>query len=85
VAYYSSGEAVSIEAPHEHPENKPPSSWPELGAIVFEDVTLSYRSGLPDVLKKINMSIKPGERIGIVGRHILTPGLCHLLLTFCLD
>lgn len=43
-------------------------SWPEHGSIKFENVTLSYRSDLPPVLNNINIEIKAGERIGIVGR-----------------
>lgn len=45
-----------------------PSSWPEQGAIKFEEVTLSYREGLPPVLNNISFEISAGERIGIVGR-----------------
>lgn len=48
--------------------NDPPSSWPDHGSIEFEDVELSYREGLPRVLKGVTFSIKPGEKVGIVGR-----------------
>ena len=44
------------------------ASWPENGAIKFENVTLTYRDDLPPVLYNINIEIKAGERIGIVGR-----------------
>ena len=43
-------------------------SWPENGVIKFEEVTLSYREGLPPVLSNVNIEIKAGERVGIVGR-----------------
>lgn len=56
------------EAPHEISENKPPPEWPQRGAIVFEDVYMRYRPGLPNVLHGISMSILGGEKIGIVGR-----------------
>lgn len=36
--------------------------------ILFQDVVLVYRPGLPAVLNGINIKINPGEKIGIVGR-----------------
>lgn len=56
------------EAPHEIPETKPPAEWPASGNIEFRDLTLRYRTGLPNVLHGITMSIRGGEKIGIVGR-----------------
>ncbi|KAJ7730232.1 multidrug resistance-associated ABC transporter [Mycena maculata] len=46
----------------------PPSSWPDRGEIAFRDVEMSYREGLPLVLKGVSFDIKPGEKVGIVGR-----------------
>jgi ATP-binding cassette subfamily C (CFTR/MRP) protein 1 len=43
-------------------------SWPEKGEIVFDDVQMRYRDGLPLVLKGLTLHCKAGERIGIVGR-----------------
>ncbi|KAH9476201.1 ABC-type transporter cicA [Psilocybe cubensis] len=48
--------------------NDPPPSWPSEGGIRFEDVELAYREGLPLVLKGISFQIKPGEKVGIIGR-----------------
>ncbi|PPJ59126.1 hypothetical protein CBER1_01724 [Cercospora berteroae] len=45
-----------------------PSSWPSQGAIEFSNVQMRYRAGLPLVLKGLTMSVRPGERIGVVGR-----------------
>ncbi|TFY55007.1 hypothetical protein EVJ58_g8525 [Rhodofomes roseus] len=46
----------------------PPAAWPEKGEIQFKDVDLAYREGLPLVLKQVSFSVRPGEKIGIVGR-----------------
>ena len=51
--------------------NDPPPSWPESGAIEFKDVEMRYRPGLPLVLKGLSMSIKGGEKIGVVGRCVI--------------
>ncbi|XP_073844740.1 probable multidrug resistance-associated protein lethal(2)03659 [Musca autumnalis] len=52
------------------PNKKPPKSWPEKGAIVFDDLSLRYA---PDpksdyVLKSLNFVIQSCEKVGIVGR-----------------
>ena len=45
-----------------------PASWPDKGQIVFDDVQMRYRAGLPLVLQGLNMTVTGGERIGVVGR-----------------
>lgn len=45
-----------------------PAEWPQKGEIVFDNVQMRYRPGLPLVLKGLNMHVKGGERIGVVGR-----------------
>lgn len=45
-----------------------PEKWPEQGDIEFSDVKMSHRPGLPLALKGVNLKIKEGEHIGIVGR-----------------
>lgn len=43
-------------------------SFTETGRIEFEDVSFSYEGGVGDpVLKKINLTILPGETVGIIG------------------
>jgi len=43
-------------------------TWPEKGELQFKDVQMRYRPGLPLVLKGLTVSIRSGERVGIVGR-----------------
>ncbi|CAJ0583057.1 unnamed protein product, partial [Mesorhabditis spiculigera] len=50
---------------NEIPEEK---DWPRTGEIIFKDLSLRYRSGLDLVLYEVNATIKPSEKIGIVGR-----------------
>nr|CAD7442232.1 unnamed protein product [Timema bartmani] len=46
----------------------PMPDWPSKGTIKFQNVNLRYREGLPNVLKDININIRAGEKIGIIGR-----------------
>lgn len=50
------------------PETKPPPSWPTKGAINFENVILRYDPSGEPVLQGVTFSIRPQEKIGIVGR-----------------
>ncbi|KAL3875737.1 hypothetical protein ACJMK2_033658 [Sinanodonta woodiana] len=50
------------------PNNRPDSVWPEYGQVTFEDYGTRYREGLDLVIKGINCTINPGEKMGIVGR-----------------
>jgi ATP-binding cassette subfamily C (CFTR/MRP) protein 1 len=59
---------VPPEAPANIPERQPRVSWPEQGAIVFQDLNLRYRAGLDLVLKNLCLSIGAAEKVGIVGR-----------------
>ncbi|PVI02115.1 putative ABC transporter [Periconia macrospinosa] len=43
-------------------------SWPERGEIQFNQVQMRYRPELPLVVQNLTLQIRPGERIGIVGR-----------------
>ncbi|KAI8065795.1 P-loop containing nucleoside triphosphate hydrolase protein [Gongronella butleri] len=46
----------------------PPEKWPSKGAIEIKNLKVRYDKDLDLVLRDVNVSIKPGERIGIVGR-----------------
>lgn len=51
VLWYADKQTLPQEPPHQDHASKPALSWPQRGRIVFEDVVLSYRPGLPTVLK----------------------------------
>jgi len=66
VEYKYVPEEPLLETPH---DTKLPRMWPFEGRIEFEEVYLQYgESGEPSVLKNLNFTIKPREKIGIVGR-----------------
>ena len=43
-------------------------NWPNQGKINFVNFSAAYRPDTPIILKNINIEIKPGDKIGIVGR-----------------
>ncbi|KAK9479129.1 P-loop containing nucleoside triphosphate hydrolase protein [Lipomyces japonicus] len=49
-------------------DNRPPPGWPYNGAVVIEDLSLRYAPGLPLAVKRLSLTIAPGEKIAIVGR-----------------
>ncbi|ANZ77064.1 BA75_04186T0 [Komagataella pastoris] len=59
---------LKSEAPAIIEDNRPPKDWPFEGKIEFKNYSTRYREGLDLVLKDINLSINPKEKIGIVGR-----------------
>ena len=44
------------------------ASWPSKGKIVFANYSTRYRHNLPLILRNVNITIHPNERIGIIGR-----------------
>ncbi|GEQ73442.1 multidrug ABC transporter ATP-binding protein [Comamonas testosteroni] len=53
------------------------------GAIAFEDVSFGYKVGGKKVLDHLNLHIRPGERIGLIGRSGAGKStLVNLLLRF---
>jgi len=43
-------------------------TWLDKGHIAVEGMTVRYRDDLPIVLDGVSLDIKPGERVGVVGR-----------------
>ncbi|KAI5807531.1 P-loop containing nucleoside triphosphate hydrolase protein [Peziza echinospora] len=63
------GTSLPSEAPlHTNADVHLRPTWPEAGKIEFRKVQMRYRPGLQLVLKGVDLDIRGGERIGIVGR-----------------
>ena len=45
-----------------------PAVWPSKGQIKFKNYYVKYRNDLNYVLENINLTIFPGEKVGVVGR-----------------
>ncbi|XP_062382896.1 ATP-binding cassette sub-family C member 12-like [Sardina pilchardus] len=45
-----------------------PEGWPHQGSITFKDYNMRYRDNTPIVLNSLCFTIKPKEKLGIVGR-----------------
>lgn len=69
---------VSVERTEEYTTGLPsepeqqntqlPQTWPEQGLLEFCDVVLAYREGLPNALDGVSLVVRPGEKVGIIGR-----------------
>nr|XP_058932253.1 ATP-binding cassette sub-family C member 10 isoform X2 [Kogia breviceps] len=63
-------EEYSCDLPQE-PQGQRPQlgiGWLSQGSVEFQDVVLVYRPGLPNALDGVTFYVKPGEKLGIVGR-----------------
>lgn len=56
------------EAPAIIEDKRPSAHWPACGHIEITDLAVRYAPHLPLVLKGISVTIKAGEKVGIVGR-----------------
>ncbi|KAJ2431381.1 hypothetical protein GGF41_000572, partial [Coemansia sp. RSA 2531] len=56
------------EAPYVIDSYRPSAQWPPNGKIEFRDFSMKYGADLNYALKNVNLTINPGEKIGIVGR-----------------
>jgi len=62
-------DTTDAEAARELPTDSALSeSWPEEGLVSMQGVSMRYRDDLPLVLQNLNLELRPGERIGVVGR-----------------
>ncbi|KAJ2050133.1 ATP-binding cassette glutathione S-conjugate transporter ycf1 [Coemansia sp. S16] len=56
------------EAPYVIDTCRPSAQWPPNGKIELHDFSMKYGADLGFALKNVNLTINPGEKIGIVGR-----------------
>uniref|UniRef100_UPI003AAF7F03 ATP-binding cassette sub-family C member 12-like n=1 Tax=Centroberyx gerrardi TaxID=166262 RepID=UPI003AAF7F03 len=56
------------EAPDRLTVSRVPEDWPPQGAITFLDYKMRYRENTPIVLNGLQIDIRAGEKLGIVGR-----------------
>ncbi|XP_056229586.1 multidrug resistance-associated protein 5 isoform X4 [Seriola aureovittata] len=61
-------QSLSQEAPAQVKGRAPPAGWPHQGELVFREVEMRYQENLPLVLNRISCTIRPKEKVGIVGR-----------------
>uniref|UniRef100_UPI0037E704EC LOW QUALITY PROTEIN: ATP-binding cassette sub-family C member 5 n=1 Tax=Semicossyphus pulcher TaxID=241346 RepID=UPI0037E704EC len=61
-------QSLSQEAPARVKGRAPPADWPQQGELVLKEVEMRYQDNLPLVLNRISCTIRPKEKIGIVGR-----------------
>ncbi|KAJ2426776.1 hypothetical protein GGF41_001928 [Coemansia sp. RSA 2531] len=59
---------LTPEAPEVIEDHRPERSWPEQGMVEFKNYSTRYREGLSLVLKDVSFSVRPREKVGIVGR-----------------
>ncbi|XP_077481256.1 ATP-binding cassette sub-family C member 3 isoform X3 [Stigmatopora argus] len=71
---------TKTEAPWEIEDKKPHLDWPMHGNVEFHNYSVRYREGLDLVLKNLTLSVKGGEKVGIVGRT----GAGKSSMTLCL-
>ncbi|KAF2456054.1 P-loop containing nucleoside triphosphate hydrolase protein [Lineolata rhizophorae] len=50
------------------PKAEPPASWPSSGSVEYRGVIARYSESGEDVLRGIDLRIRPGEKVGICGR-----------------
>lgn len=49
-------------------DKEPELGWPSKGIVRFENYSTRYKENLDLVLKKVNLDIGAGEKVGVVGR-----------------
>ncbi|KAG0586421.1 hypothetical protein KC19_2G089600 [Ceratodon purpureus] len=60
--------SLPSEAPEIVENKRPAHDWPSNGTICLENLKLRYRPNTPLVLKGISLTIKGGNKVGVVGR-----------------
>eukprot|EP00758_Cryptobia_borreli_P010254 Tbor_TRINITY_DN5555_c2_g1::TRINITY_DN5555_c2_g1_i2::g.13278::m.13278/K05665/ABCC1; ATP-binding cassette, subfamily C (CFTR/MRP), member 1 len=65
---YSSDIPQERDVVYDEETPAPPADWPNTGSIKFTNVSMRYRDDLDLVLNGVNIDIKSGEKVGLVGR-----------------
>ncbi|KAI7830395.1 P-loop containing nucleoside triphosphate hydrolase protein [Gamsiella multidivaricata] len=50
------------------PDSKTDKNWPQQGKLEFQNFSTRYREGLDLVLSNVDLTVRAGERVGVVGR-----------------
>lgn len=59
---------VPQEAPAIVEKSRPPAYWPSSnGEVVVENLVVKYAPDLPPAIRNLSFSIKPSEKIAVVG------------------
>jgi ATP-binding cassette subfamily C (CFTR/MRP) protein 1 len=66
INYYAS--TTAAEKPAHIKKTAPPKLWPTAGAVEIKNLVLRYSPKLDPVLKGVSLSIRAGEKVGVVGR-----------------
>ncbi|KAJ2050920.1 hypothetical protein GGH13_008705 [Coemansia sp. S155-1] len=59
---------IEPEAPYIVEDCRVPSEWPHNGSVEFKNLSVKYGANQDYALNNLNITIRPGEKIGIVGR-----------------
>ncbi|KAJ2732125.1 Multidrug resistance-associated protein 1 [Coemansia sp. BCRC 34962] len=59
---------LEAEGPYIVEDCRVPSEWPHSGNVEFKNLSVKYGTDQDYALKNLNVAIRPGEKIGIVGR-----------------
>ncbi|KAI8838753.1 hypothetical protein BJ741DRAFT_600512 [Chytriomyces cf. hyalinus JEL632] len=59
---------VEQEPPRVNTAYRPESNWPQQGLVEVKNLSIRYAPDQPRVLKQLEFTVKPGEKIGVVGR-----------------
>ncbi|KAI9599633.1 P-loop containing nucleoside triphosphate hydrolase protein [Syncephalis fuscata] len=60
--------SIEQESPAIIEDARPNAKWPEYGAINIENLTIRYASDQSPAIRNLSLTVRPKERIGIVGR-----------------
>lgn len=59
---------LTLLEPVPYSDSGPDQAWPQYGQVEFRGVSARHRPGLPDTLQSVSFTVKPGEKVAIIGR-----------------